>query len=863
MGSLTKWLYLTAFVLVAYWVHAGYRSLVAKGKQAQFRLEQRRRAGIPDNDPRPFDIAQAEAAQARRRKALASKASGTPLNSARSSPQVVKTSATPSPFPRLGGITSSASSSALPVPSPGQSSRYDPKTYINSQEGYIRSPQSPSLSNLKSRYRPNVRTSDPSSRATSTPEDNLTPSREQIAAATRGRKRGASEARNADEEDSIIATKYEDRKRHQLTNQQSNSDASTIDEEMEEDQLPLDLDTVQRGSKRSLDELSVSRFDDDGASDDEGEHGGDEDENLVVPVQRRRVKLPHRPAKRSKAISIKGAASANRSVQDDMHDLHEEEETTTTSDVEMDSGDQDDASSPVSDADDSMRSISSRRRDEDISDSERELGQEWTDRKNGLQWRIDLEDVMSEEETSAGRKRRVLVKKRVKRRLTVRREMKPKWDMPLDSLHPDAGELIPHYVPVWLTEEEFQDAQIKGQLGSQAGQQTSSSSGDSNVSSPLKPSASSRNLDVLFHQPSNSLPLRSSPLASSSSRQSPLRVSRSTTPLNNSLSTPSKNKSSRLSLSINNSADYSSNQSSGNNSPSIKPRILDSASKRKREEELMRKLKESNQRQESSSPAPSGTKSAASVSFDLPAASTTSNNSSGITASQPPASSGFSFGTPSANAPEGKKEEQKADDKTAAPAKPISFGPPSTESASTETAKPFSFGAPSSASNTSQPQPQSQPQQQPQSQSQSFSFGTPSPAPSSTPAQSKPSTPSFAFNAPSTSNASSSSSASTSTPAAAPAPSFKFGSQPAASSSSSQPQQSNSTPSFTFAGGAAKPAAAPASSNTTPFSFGTPPAAASASKPSFTFGSPATSTSSTGGSAAGGGGGFSFSFGKQ
>ncbi|EST08297.2 hypothetical protein PSEUBRA_002046 [Kalmanozyma brasiliensis GHG001] len=221
---------------------------------------------------------------------------------------------------------------------------------------------------------------------------------------------------------------------------------------------------------------------------------------------------------------------------------------------------------------------------------------------------------------------------------------------------------------------------------------------------------------------------------------------------------------------------------------------------------------------------PAAKKSMPSFSFGAPAASQPATQTSS------PASSGFSFGTPSAAAAEKKDDAStakpssgvpnffgaKGEDasKPAAPASTggFTFGKPSTESSASSSG----FGAPKPADAASS--------------STGFSFG----APKSGTEASKPAG-GFTFGAPSSTG---SSPAPETKPAAASATTFSFGVPKPASSdtpASSAPASGTTTPNGTFTFGASTNASKPASSG-------------------FTFGAPASSTPAAGSS--GGFGGF-------
>ncbi|PWN18934.1 hypothetical protein BCV69DRAFT_300724 [Microstroma glucosiphilum] len=897
MASLKAYTYGLVLLLAIYWAHQGWKTLVAKGRHAAFRRDQRRKAGIPDSDNRPFSIAAAEAAQSRRRQEVTKtqpNARGQGQSSGRQNAQSFR-KAPSSPFRSTSllptestsfGATSSQSanhsglhlrrSSPALSPStaqraamlaPGQSSRYDPATYIPASR-FSPKAQDTSLRPVAGSKRPAGRAlSDAGSEAStlrperrsakhvreeirdSSTRDSIEGSEMAWEAsngssghrdAGRGKKRGAEDVRDRGEEDSVFAGRGNGKKGRQYDGDDSmdedDDDDRTAEEASEDEDENVPSPYGRSAGKRKQDEVSVGT----------GAESQDEEEDDVP--RRRGAKLAPKSSK-SRKIAAKKAPS-ERTLRDEMMML-----------------DEDDV-----DAEDSLRSqkarvtgLASKRGGpgsvKEVPDDEREVGDEWVDPVNGLQWRMDEDEVLTEEEGSAtGRKRRVKVRRRVKRRLTVKREMRKKWDMPSDSTHPDREELVPHYVPAWLSEAEFEDAKRRGELGFQVGEATPVSPSQASGGSRASPARSPRNVDLLFHQAPNPRPLFGSRL-SSPARSSPapmLRASASSSSLSGSLS---KKPGGRISL---------AGASSASTDSPLRSRVLDTAGKRRREEELLRKLRESNQVQApprsapptSAGPTsgfgqPAADKAQPAVTFALP---TGVSDDGKETHTQPsaqgaPASSPFSFGPPAPKASESKSSPAPFSfgaPKTAAPppasgtsgtgangAAPVSFGAPSTQApappassaeASKSSPAPFSFGAP--------------PTNVPSSQSAStpFSFGAPKKEDGGSNTVAKPSG-GFSFGTPSSGGGANA-------PAAAPAP---------------------SVPSFSF--GAPSSTASGASKSSTPFSFGAPPSGAPASapdsaqapKPAFTFGGGGAGGSGAAGQAGGAssGGGFTFSFGKK
>lgn len=591
--------------------------------------------------------------------------------------------------------------------------------------------------------------------------------------ASRGKKRSAEETRSNADHDSVAG-------RNRTGKRGKPSGRS-------------ELDSSEQLSTMSEDEEDLSDEDNDtdmpsrplGDTDSEATDETDQDTKIgKIEIARRRLAtLPHSRQRQTQTLRKE---RKNRSMRDEIVDLDD--------DVDLD---QDESMLSVASGQGSKASKKNSRLDlrADLSDSEREIGEEWTGATDGLQWRMDLDDVDTEEETPTGRKRRVTVKRRTRRRLTVKKELRPKWAMPADSLHPDKDENVVHYVPVWLSDQEFAQARYNGELGSQVGVSEPERSPSSVDKTTASPGRSPRSLDLLFHQAPHRLPLRSqlsSSKLSSPSRQSPSASSRSTTPdLMPSI------KSGRVSLAsaINMSA----------RSP-LRAYALDSAAKRRREEELMHRLRQDQQNKVKDQT--DAEQQVAKLSGFLAAAKEKPVTPSGLEASVP-----------------GTKADSKGGSSGGAAASAASEASAPSAGSSTSSIPPFGSN-------------QQQQQQQSTQQQQSFSFsGTPASAPNVTP---------------SSQTAASTKSAST---AAMPG-GFTFGQSSTAPVGSDQPKKG--PPSFTFGAGNSSNSPAPAASQekttSSSFTFGTQQATTSpaptqtptkSSAPSFTFANNPTSQSAT------------------
>ncbi|PWN29720.1 hypothetical protein BDZ90DRAFT_230572 [Jaminaea rosea] len=933
MASWMSYVHFLAFILALYWIHVGFQALVVRGKRQAFRLEQRRRAGIPDSDNRPFDIAQADALQVKRRRDLArsntsavasSFASATGFDaralfgrglpsSAKKISSALPRSGSASPYsPRRPNVVAPSTSSHL---SPGQSSRYNPASYAGAAgraspagatAGYKRSiPAANEARSETSTVRPAIRHRPSKLAQLQQDQDEEEEDGETGMAweatelpTRRGKKRGADEARNIGEEDSVIGRAGRAKKGRAY---QPTEIGSAMDED-DNEYLPGEGEEAN-DSETDLASLGpLSELD-------------DEEMDEYAPPQRtpagllpstRRAK--HKAARKIRQPRTIKAEPKDRSLADDMRDL---------SDV---------------DDDVSMRTTSRAGRNKaattsrDVPDSERSIGEEWHDPVSNFQHRMDLDDVLTDEEVTPGRKRRVTKQRRVKRRLTVKLEWRPKWAMPADSEHPDKGEMVPHYVPVWLSDAEIDESRRKGELGEQVGERelqarrAAEAKAAAGAGSASSSPSSARRVDSLLYQAPHRIPLRS-PLSKSklglvgaSPRTSPgLTRSRSATPdvslggtsrgspaaTSTSASSSSSRTNSRGRLSLGGSPSSLSTAAAagatGATASPLRNRALDAAGKRRREEELMKRIREAREDKErlerekkekeakAKGPAP-------------PAAA-------------PVATPTPSFGTApvASKAEDGPKQPGEADAGKA----PFSFGAPAT-AAPSDPAKPaapapassggFTFGAPSSSSAAPPPQPQTKTESKPSQPSSSspFTFGAAAkPAAPAAPAASSSPAP-FTFGdskpAAATSTATTSAQANGTGGSTSPAP-FSFGKSAAAaspapaangSSSSSTPfsfgapssngpaskpadsaSGGSGAPSFTFgASSSASPAPAAPASSSAPFSFGasktsTPSGPSSGTGgTSFTFGAPA--APAAGGSGSGTtSGGFSFSFGKK
>ncbi|CAO1620569.1 unnamed protein product [Parajaminaea phylloscopi] len=850
MAAWTTYLHLLAFVLAAYWLHAGYRALLLRGRQATFRIEQRRKAGIPDSDTRPFHVAQADAAQRRRQRELERRSRGGPARPSAPSPQAVfgrrlqKASASPTvsrsfspPRPRSSPEIRSrqhpeAGHSGAPDSPAVQATHllesrdgiYAPKA-LDPTRGMTpgrgdRNPDSKwtsggsidQLSRSQQAHPPPSTHEEDSNRADGESQagSEMTWETDSAVAApqavSRGIKRTAADARSAADAISITARRRSVKRGR--TQQPS--------EWMEEDSASSDHSDAEASDGGVL---SAS-------SNDHEEMDVDADEDVEVP--RRPATMLPRPAKPARLRHRKSRKQrGSRSLRDEMMNFEQSDGSEDDTTMVSASGRSPGSGPPRAEA------------RADISDSDRQVGEEWKDNASGTQWRMDQDEVETEEETPSGRKRRVTVSRKVKRRLTVKKEWRPKWEMPADSLHPDKAEMVPHYVPVWLSDSEFSAAQANGELGSQVG-------GAGNGADPgaaSSPARSPRSLDMLFHQPANLIPLRSSMSSSrlgalghsaGTGHLSPqLRRSRSSTPdtLLSPASGRSAGKSGRLSL--------AGVAGSTSDSP-MRGYVLDSAAKRRREEELIKRLRQS---KEASQPSPAqavvtptSRGQGKTVSFDLPGSSAAlpspspSTGDQGLAAAnskslQGPTASlnAQSGGGASLAPPPAGVSHSSAQSQGSASSLPASATTPSTTEAPS---KVFSFGNGSSTGPDVKSQTGNAPTPPPSSMpAGGFTFGASSaPAPSSgstTPAKAGPT---FTFGANASAGAAKAETASNVVPPAQASsslssqPSFTFANN--TTSHHATPGAAQSKPSFTFAAPKSQPSGEPGTSQAPKFTFG-------------------------------------------
>ncbi|PWN47618.1 hypothetical protein IE53DRAFT_241057 [Violaceomyces palustris] len=146
--------------------------------------------------------------------------------------------------------------------------------------------------------------------------------------------------------------------------------------------------------------------------------------------------------------SVKGNSKRGKSrhdpLQDTQHDLvllDEDEAMPTSSDLE----DDEDTKVKKLPLEERTTSTSGNKRKADTSD-DREPGEEWED-LNGLKWKMGEDGV--------------------RRRATIIVEMRPKYNMPKDSQHPDAKQKVQVYVEKYLSELEYEDYKKKKLLGYQ------------------------------------------------------------------------------------------------------------------------------------------------------------------------------------------------------------------------------------------------------------------------------------------------------------------------------------------------------------------------------------------------------------
>ncbi|GAA94483.1 uncharacterized protein L969DRAFT_43476 [Mixia osmundae IAM 14324] len=485
-------------------------------------------------------------------------------------------------------------------------------------------------------------------------------------------------------------------------------------------------------------------------------------------------------------------------------------------------------------------------------DVKRKAGEEWTN-ADGDRFRLDSDGI--------------------ERKLVLIREVKPKFRMPADSKHPDRNLMHKVLVEKWLTEAEYDEAKRKQVLGWQPDPDDAPTSPHTTARSPIENGPSSpASMDMSdnssFFTRGTGKPLRgrlssvsaslvNSPSMSSllgangrlrlasgiANPSSPLRSdSRNLSKVRAALEDPSKLREipalprsrtfGKLKMS-----DYV--KSAAMNEPvpvpvpalalASAPSPLPTASAATPTAAPGIFAFGAAAKEEVNKPATSFSFAPAAVTSTVsPAPAATTPSTAPATTSQPPV---FTFDAPT------KPAAPKADSTPTQPSTPaapmFSFGAPSNAAAAPKPTSPapiFNFGA-SAAQSNKKNEPASQP---------IFSFG--STAPSKTDA-SAPSVPNFNFG-----------STASAAPAAGSASPFNFGAappgQPAASTA---PTAAPAAPVFSFGATAAQPATpaakpafnfgtpAAASSPAQPFTFGTP--AAATTTPAFTFGAPDTGAS--------------------
>ncbi|KAN0063055.1 hypothetical protein ACQY0O_004218 [Thecaphora frezii] len=705
-------LLLLAAAVAAYYAHAAYLKLEHARRTKQFALDQRRRAGIPDHDTRPFGIARADALKRQHKRdnpAVRHPPSSplTPTAAATASP-ASRTYARHSPVKLASSLDSSLSqpgylrrgnTNALRTPAaasddeprwPGAFREYPsphahnlyPDAHLVASPSALEGPASWSspatrkhgLSDSES-FSGSSGAARPKKTKADTAHANL--ERRAIAART-SKKRGPTEARDG-VEDSVAGDRIVKRRNKaplQELYDNSSLEAASYDEDEDEGGEEIEvggdssLDPDDDEQMDSAVSLSVSQRDRRGKKRDVDEVDGAES---IAGASTRVV----RNRKRGKAHRT--SLPASLLPPDEREYQLEDEEMASLSDFGAGRIETDRESLAL--APTLPRTVKGKRK-VDTSD-DREPGDEWTD-LNGLRWRIGEDGV--------------------RRRATVVVEQRPKYNMPKDSQHPDAKQKIQVYVERFLSEEEYEEAKRKKLLGFQeaerqreaeakrkaeeeaAAKAAEEAAAGRNVSTPKK----LRNNDLLY---SDSV-VRHSPLRTSRSEvqlrgtaDSPLR--QSSTPLREGTPSSTSKANKRISLSIPNSNAASIVRAS---TPSRRSG-LDEAGKRKREEALFKKLREEKEAKEAASQ-PKAAVAATSALTAAPAAAAPSTAST-------PASNRFS--TPSATA-------AKSDSTPAAEKKdvPVLFGAltsaasaPSKPAEDAATKPSFSFGSQPAVSTTS------------------------------------------------------------------------------------------------------------------------------------------------------------------
>ncbi|EAU84236.2 hypothetical protein CC1G_08166 [Coprinopsis cinerea okayama7 len=871
--TVTTAILVLGFIVVCYTIGMRIRREILIWRENAYKLETRRRHGIPDNDRRPFNVAYAAAMlrreqQEKDKKGLLrrppskpaesqttattdsrdSHADQGPRNRFRSSTSVAFPGAfvTPSYIPNTGtSHLRTLDDPALPPPT---------RSAINDQRrssaGYQTKPltrhaAARNFVDLTSDGEPSKRGLDDDWEDSETLKKTRTEGEQRIDGDEdpSGSKRAGKRTLVYEDEDE--AEGIRDKRARKVSLEKNGrilSDYEEMDVDEELDEVP-DMVSPVRGKKRDRAEAG-STF------------GGDDDESEQEDDTKSRKNRRKRRNKRKSDIGTSVGRKRDRDV------AYEDEEMGSPSEAgtqprhhkkgrrrSQAHHDYDYYNGSDISVDDSLASTSTRGR-------RRRIGEEWE--SNGIRWKIG---------PNGQRLRQALVKK-----------ARSKFPMPRDSVHPDRNANLEVFVETWLTEEEYNEAKEQSLLAWQDSPKQSVEPENISVEIPSKQSTPAKPVgkSLLWQSTTTtptSTPITGSPLDSphdgqivrpkgvrnpgryslgastTGGRINPFerpsslsikRIASSTTPLTTSLSDKTNSYIRPRNLSKWEKQEVEAQAMA--QLRALKQAELDKAEKEKAEKERQEKErleketqekerleKERQEKERLEKERKEKEAAAAAAAPKVPAITVTAPSS---TSTPAPAPSGFSFGAPKTNG--------------SAPAAPASgpapsslFGAPSTSAPSTTTAKPeekksgslFEFKAPAApaSSGTSTAAPAS---------STPFSFGAPSSTTSGSTATPSP------FGAPAVK---------TEEKKDQPAGGSLFGRIGPAGDASKPAETTNSATSggFSFgkpAGGATgsvfgQPSSGTASS--TPAAPSTTSTTTGTTAPKFSFGAPAASTPST------------------
>lgn len=491
---MVNWIGLTtiAFILTLLWfIFQNISANQARNRVAKFKLEQRRRAGIPDSDKRPFNIAQQDVKNKRQQRLQNRNQENQNQRSSTSlyPPNPTSSMATTTPSRR---ITTTTPSLLTPNPSsyrssmirtPNQSSNSKPsyaqlhlsrddqqaritqqKLELESQQQRQRQrdPYNPNLQHLPlssnplpSNPRKSNKRSHESEAASSVNGDFEGEEEDEQGEIGRRNGRKNKSRRVGDDDDDEVLDQQEEEEEDDSMELDPDSDAQQQEQEDEDDEMDLDrYQVTSRGKKREIDELSTT-FDHEESLGSRTSLLGD-DELDEIPVRRGGARrLPPRinkeknrnqnfsPRKKHKRTSL--------SNQEVFEDDEEEEEVDggVDSDEEMKSvstfkpSQQQQLQSPQQ----KRGALPSPSKRKLSTSNDREPGEEWQDYE-GLRWQLGLDGKT--------------------RRLAMVRSLRKKYpNMPRDSLHPDKDLMEVVYLEKYLTGDEFEELWKKKELAGQ------------------------------------------------------------------------------------------------------------------------------------------------------------------------------------------------------------------------------------------------------------------------------------------------------------------------------------------------------------------------------------------------------------